>query len=226
MAVAARAMSQATGRPHPIALSTNFLAPGRPGPVTITCRITKEGRRFTIVEAAVVAEGKTIISVSGTFGEYTTGVATRVEAAPPELPDPADCLTMVPGDPFPPPLVNKIELRLPPDSPMFTGAGVVGPPTLTGWFRLRDGEANSPWSAVMATDSFPPVGFVADLPMTWLPTIQMTVHLRRSPADGWLASKSFSRFITGGMMEQDSEIWDSTGELVAHARQLMLLPAS
>jgi Thioesterase-like superfamily len=54
-------------------------------------------------------------------------------------------------------------------------------------------------------------------------TIQLTVHLRAHPAPGWLACRATTRFVSGGYHEEDFEVWDSTGTLVAQSRQLALI---
>ena len=41
---------------------------------------------------------------------------------------------------------------------------------------------------------------------------------------GWLACRVATRFVIGGYHEEDFEIWDSTGALVAQSRQLARLP--
>jgi acyl-CoA thioesterase len=51
-------------------------------------------------------------------------------------------------------------------------------------------------------------------------TVQLTVHLRGRPAPGWLACRAITRFVSGGYHEEDFEIWDSAGTLVAQSRQL------
>jgi acyl-CoA thioesterase len=54
-------------------------------------------------------------------------------------------------------------------------------------------------------------------------TIELTVHVRARPAPGWLACRSYTRFVTGGYHEEDFEVWDSAGTLVAQSRQLALI---
>jgi acyl-CoA thioesterase len=65
---------------------------------------------------------------------------------------------------------------------------------------------------------------VLELGETGSATIELTVHLRAHPAPGWLACRVATRFVIGGYHEEDFEIWDSTGALVAQSRQLALLP--
>ncbi len=49
------------------------------------------------------------------------------------------------------------------------------------------------------------------------------MHVRARPAPGWLACRSYTRFVTGGYHEEDFEVWDSAGVLVAQSRQLALV---
>ena len=43
-------------------------------------------------------------------------------------------------------------------------------------------------------------------------------------AAGWLKVQHHTRNLAGGMFEEDCEVWDSTGRLVAQSRQLALAP--
>jgi len=53
-------------------------------------------------------------------------------------------------------------------------------------------------------------------------TIELTVHLRARPAPGWVAFRTSTRFLSAGYFEEDAELWDSAGVLVAQSRQLAL----
>ncbi len=99
LAVAARALAAATGRPDPVTVTAHYLSPGRPGSVRIAAEVLKEGRRF-----------------------------------------------------------------------------------------------------------------------------ELTAHVRASPAPGWLRCRFSTRFVTAGFLEEDGEVWDSTGRLVGQSRQLALVP--
>ncbi len=56
-------------------------------------------------------------------------------------------------------------------------------------------------------------------------TLQLTTHIRDRPAPGWLAARVSTRHPAGGLHEEDMELWDSTGRLVAQSRQLAVLHA-
>lgn len=77
---------------------------------------------------------------------------------------------------------------------------------------------------LVAVDAFPPTIFFAGLPVAWVPTLELTAHIRARPAPGWLRGAFSTRFVTGGFLEEDGEVWDSEGRLVAQSRQLALLP--
>ena len=55
-------------------------------------------------------------------------------------------------------------------------------------------------------------------------TMELTVHVRARPRPGWLACRTQTRHVIGGYHEEDFEIWDSAGQLVAQSRQFALLP--
>jgi hypothetical protein len=57
-----------------------------------------------------------------------------------------------------------------------------------------------------------------------VPTIELTVHIRGVPAPGPLRCAFRSRFVGGGLVDEEGEIWDTTGTLVAQSRQLALTP--
>ena len=95
---------------------------------------------------------------------------------------------------------------------------------MSGWFRLADAEPIDVLGLLVAVDAFPPTIFRSGLPVAWTPTLELTAHIRARPEAGWLRCAFATRFITGGFLEEDGEVWDETGRLVAQSRQLALLP--
>ena len=130
----------------------------------------------------------------------------------------------MPREPFPPPFMSHVDLRLHPDDAGFSSGAPSGEPRVRGWFRLPDDEPMDTVALVLATDAFPPTAFNARLPVAWTPTVELTTHVRACPAPGWLRCSFTTRFVTGGFLEEDGEVWDETGRLVAQSRQLALIP--
>jgi acyl-CoA thioesterase len=225
LAIAARALGAALGRPDPVTVTGHYFYPGKAGDVTIETQVLKEGRRFGSGRADLVAQGRTLLSCIGTFGDLTEASGPEiVDQGPPQMPDPGDCLPVVATDTFPPPFMGKIELRLHPDDGQFLLGKRSGHALMRGWFRLRHDEPTDTIALLCAADAFPPTAFNADFPVAWTPTIELTVHVRARPEPGWLRCKFATHFVTGGFLEEDGEIWDSTGHLVAQSRQLALIP--
>jgi len=147
--------------------------------------------------------------------------ALHVDGAPPDLPSPDECPRTLTDTS--PPFLARIDLRIHPDDLGWTRGEPTGVPHLRGWFRLLDDEPLDPVGLICAADAFPPTVFNAALPVGWTPTVELTVHLRARPVPGWLASVVRTRFVTGGFLEVDGEVWDTAGNLVAQSRQLALV---
>jgi acyl-CoA thioesterase len=224
LTIGARALLDATGRADPVSVTGHYLSPGRPGPIDISTRVLKQGRRFSDGFALMEAAGKPLLSVLGTFGELVDRPEEfLVDGSPPELPPPDACVPMDPSHGSPP-FMGKVELRLHPDDAGFATGVKSGVPRVTGWFRLPDREPVDTLALLCAADAFPPTIFNADIPLAWTPTVEFTVHVRARPEPGWLRCRFTTRFITGGFIEVDGEIWDARSRLVAQSRQLALVP--
>jgi hypothetical protein len=122
-------------------------------------------------------------------------------------------------------LMDRFDMRFHPDQVGWAVGAPSGRGELSAWFRMIDGREPDPVQLLMVVDALPPVTF--DLgQLGWAPTLELTVHVRARPAPGWLKVRHATRNIAGGMFEEDCEVWDSAGRLVAQSRQLALLPRS
>lgn len=230
LAIVARALVAATGRPDPISITGHFLDPASPGPVTVDVTELRSGGRYSTARA-LLAGDRAVLAAIGTCGDLGATRTRRwaevhiTDASPPELPEPDDCTPVREDDPAVPPLMrDKVELRLHPEDAGFAEGRPSGMPRMRGWFRLPHGEPVDTVALVCALDAFPPTVFNASLPVGWAPTLELTAHLRARPGPGWLACAFSTRFVTGGLLEVDGEIWDGS-MLVAQSRQLALVPA-
>lgn len=228
MATTSRAMAgEAAGR-QLISATGIFLNPAGPGPATIAVTPLKSGRTFTMLRADVHQEGRPLVQVNAVFAEPDRKMPDNelIATGPPEMPPPEESVLVEPAAdaPLPPPFAGKVDLRAhPEDAKLLTGEKT-GEALVRGWFRLRDGEAMDAHAVVIAADSLPPAIFNSTFPTGWTPTIELTVQVREPRPTGWLACSFRTRFVTGGMLEEDGEIWDQEGRLVALSRQLALVP--
>ena len=203
----------------------HYLAPGQPGPARSVTEVVKQGRTLTTVTASLEAGGRRLVQALGAFGDLSTSSGPElVEAAPPDLPPPEECVAVVATDTFPPPFMGGSTSGCTPRTRGFSDGTPSGKPRVRGWFRLRDGEPIDTVALVLAVDAFPPTVFNARLPVAWTPTVELTAHVRARPSPGWLRCAFTTRFVTGGFLEEDGVLWDDTGTLVAQSRQLALIP--
>jgi acyl-CoA thioesterase len=225
LAMATRALARATGRPDPVTVTAHYLSPGQPGSVRIVTQVIKEGRRFATGTATMYSGTRPLLAVLGTLGDLSQAEGPElIEGAPPELPSPEQCVRVQPADIFPPPFMGRVDLRLHPDDAAFAVGRQSGRPLMRGWFRLPDAEPVDSLALLCAVDAFPPTVFNARLPVAWTPTVELTAHVRARPAPGWLRCRFATRFVSAGFLEEDGEVWDSTGRLVGQSRQLALVP--
>ena len=213
--------------PDPLVISTYYLGPSKEGSVDITTRVLREGRSTGSYGIELSQNGSPTISAMATMGNLGAlpdDVATT--AAPPQLPSPEECVSVAEAsEDFKKaaPLIERFDMRLDPATAGFAVGKPSGRGELQGWIRLADGTDPDPLALLTFLDAFPPVMF--DLGrFNWAPTMELTAHLRAQPAPGWISANLYTRNIAGGMFEEDCELWDSAGRLVAQSRQLARQP--
>ncbi|GGQ77281.1 thioesterase family protein [Kitasatospora griseola] len=223
----ALALEAGPGHPHPLTVSGTYISPSRPGPATVRTEIMRRGRTLATGSAILSQDGEERLRVTAAFTDLAAldgEVATT--AVPPVLPAPEQCIGI---EHAPKELISqaallqRMDLRLDPA----TVGWALGQPSkegrIQGWFKLADGRPADPLSLLLTADALPPVTFDLGRP-GWAPTIELTVHLRALPADGWLRVSHATRNVAGGYFEEDCEIWDEDGRLVAQSRQLAKTP--
>jgi hypothetical protein len=219
------------GQPDPVTVSAYYLSPTVPGPAVVRVRRVRVGRQRSTVAASLVqhqdgveVERITVLAVFGSLERMSPEV--QRELPPPDLPPVEDCVEAR----FAPeevrriaPLLDRFGTRL---DPAYAG-WAVGEPSrngiIQGWFRLADDRPLDPVALLLVVDALPPVTFDLGLP-GWAPTLELTAHVRADPAPGWAIVRHATRNVSGGQFEEDCEVWDSRGRLVAQSRQLALLP--
>jgi len=231
LAVIGRALRAAVpAKPDPVALSAHYVSASTPGPATVAVDVRREGGSVATAAVELVQEGTTRITALATCGDLARFAArapdVRTRATEPTMPPPEECISSADSPPEVKafvPMLDRLDLRLDPAHAAW-GAGQPGMTgVIAGWFRFPDGRAPDALSLLTVCDVLPPVTFDLGMP-GWAPTLELTVHVRAHPAPGWLKVRHETRNLAGGMFEEDCEIWDSAGRLVAQSRQLALVP--
>ena len=94
-----------------------------------------------------------------------------------------------------------------------------GVPEMRGYVRLREHRDPDALLLALAVDALPPVVF--GLGATgWAPTVELTWHMRGVPVPGPLQVAARCRHVSGGWFDEEAEVWDAAGRLVAQSRQL------
>lgn len=116
-------------------------------------------------------------------------------------------------------IADRLMLKLDPSTLGWALGQPSGKGEMRAWFGLADGRDHDPLSLLLAVDALPPTAFELGL-KGWVPTVELTVHVRCRPAPGPLRVSITTRNLAGGFLEEDAEVWDSAGRLVAQSRQL------
>jgi acyl-coenzyme A thioesterase PaaI-like protein len=221
MAIGLRALGLSMPFPDPIVVSGMFLRPGTAGPVTVRTSLLRSGRTTAFGEASLARQGRELVRVMAAFADLGAAADGPVflGGGPPDLPPPSDCVGLPTVAFGPATIAERIEFR-PAELPGWVRGEPGGRPSLDFWIRFADGRDADLLALPLLVDSTAPSVMELGALST---TIELTVHLRARPAPGWLACRASTRFVTGGYHEEDFEVWDSAGTLVAQSRQLALV---
>jgi acyl-CoA thioesterase len=226
LALAARALQLRTPH-HPDALSVtvHYLRPGLPGlPCRIDTQLLRSGRTLSTLRATLVQQGHPrleLLAAMGDLGAADAAAPPRLALPVPDMPPPEACLPRsAPAQGVGLPILQRLDVRLHPDE---ARPGAAGRAHLRGWIRFTDGREPDGLACLLMADASPPAVFGLLGQVGWVPTIELTVHLRRRPAPGWLLGEFGSRDLSDGRIVEDGALWDAAGRLVLQSRQLALV---
>lgn len=118
------------------------------------------------------------------------------------------------------PILERLDIRL---HPHHARAEAGGHAQVSGWIRFRDGRAPDTLACLLSADAFPPAVFGLLGMVGWVPTVELTVHVRQRPAPGWMLGHFWTHDLCDGRVIEDGALWDATGRLVVPSRQLALV---
>lgn len=230
LATLGRALADALPHPDPFTISAYYLTASQAGPATIRTETVRTGRTLSTGQASLHqqdAEGNEVerIRVLASYGDLDAlPDDVRTTATPPEFPPVEHCFgpqdaperRPVEGSSA---ITDRLWLKIDPATLGWALGAPTGKGEMRSWFGLADGRDADPLSLLLAVDALPPTAFELGL-KGWVPTVELTVHIRCRPAPGPLRVAITTRNLAGGFLEEDAEVWDSADRLVAQSRQL------
>jgi hypothetical protein len=246
LATILRAVLSESPHPHPVATSAHFLRVPRLAPAQVQVSWLKRGGTAATARAALVQDGEVILDTTVTTGTVPGAGADRNGAdrnsadgngvsgngtggldwtgPPPGFPAIADCVGLgqwhgTVGQDGVAGYAAQVEVLLDPATTGWHRAEPSGLPEMRGYFTLREERDPDALLLALAVDGLPPVVF--GLGATgWAPTVELTWHMRAVPVPGPLAVATRSRHVSGGWFDEEAEVWDAAGRLVAQSRQM------
>jgi hypothetical protein len=228
LAVLGRALADALPHPDPFTISAHYLTASQPGPAVVRTDVVRTGRTLSTGQASLFQyddRGNEIerIRVLASYGDLgTLPDDVRTTAKPPVIPPMNQCFGPEDG---PAPvdgssaIADRLMLKLDPATLGWALGQPSGKGEMRAWFGLADGRDMDPLSLLLAVDALPPTAFEMGV-KGWVPTVELTVHVRCRPAPGPVRVSITTRNLAGGFLEEDAEVWDSEDRLVAQSRQL------
>lgn len=223
LVVCLQALRRSMPFPDPFAISAFFLRPTAAGPALVTTEIARVGRRVATGEARLSQNGVETVRAVATFTDLAAATGrTLVIGAPPAPSPPPGAVDPLGGASVPGiTIADRFEYRMA-EMPGWAKGQPSGAPSFLFWMRFKEPRDADVFALPLLVDAaFPAVMEIGELGSS---TLEMTVHVRGRPAPGWLACRVATRYVVDGYHEEDFEIWDSAGRIVAQSRQLALLP--
>jgi len=226
LALAVAAMREASGRPDPITVSAHYLAPGLAGPITVAAEAVKLGRQLATMTGSIRNPERELLRVIGSFGDVAamSGGFRHTSGGPPELPPIEQCISRQSDGIVHVGLADHLRAAIHPHDAVFESGTKSGSASIAGWMSFVDGRPFDTLSLMLVVDAFPPPVFNIEMPAGWVPTVELTVHVRGIPARGPMRCRFHTEFVQNGFLQEDGEVWDSSDTLVAQSRQLALIP--
>jgi hypothetical protein len=217
LAIAGRVLSQALDHPDPLTLHILYTAPTQLGPIDCMVDPLRVGGSTSHAALTMRQEGEVKAHVTASYTNIAQLRGESWQASPrPVIAPFEDCVPI--GE-------HGIELRQRVNQMYVSGGEVFrrgepdGSGCFNGWLGFVDGRDPDLLSLLLFADAMAPPVFTLYGALQWVPTLELSVSVRAHPAAGPLQVRFRSRYMTNGVVEEDGELWDSSGQLVALSRQ-------
>ncbi|MGH8774789.1 MAG: thioesterase family protein [Jiangellaceae bacterium] len=222
LALLLRAVAAESPHPHAIATTAHFLDPPSAGPARVRVQTLRSGKTTAVLRARLIQGDRPLVELTATTAALNRGSPVEWSGPPPEPVAPVDeCVPAIVDlpDGTHVGLLEKVDLRLDPQTLGWFSGRPAGSLAMRGHLRLRDGAQPDPLVLALAVDALPPTVFGLGR-LGWAPTVEITLLTRGLPAPGWLTVHLRGRLVRDAWFDEDAEVYDAEGQLVAQSRQL------
>ncbi|NHA69409.1 thioesterase family protein [Phycicoccus flavus] len=223
LALMGRAVLTATGAPDLFTITTHYLRKARFEPIRFSVIRVGGSRRFTTVTATATQGDDVVLSTMASVGDRTgiEGPTWRREepwdAAGARLTPRAGTPEMEFGGFATPGVAARSGERIDLATTGFTR----GTPDGTGSIRaVVETLPADQLGALVACDVTPPAAWNALGASGWVPTVELTAHVRARSGEGPLTVEVGTRHVEAGFLDEDALVHDATGRLMVQSRQL------
>jgi hypothetical protein len=209
--------------PHPMAVSAHYVSSPVESDAVVEVERLRTGRRVASSRLRLSQDGSIRVEALLSSGRWDADAAPYWTSpdGPPALPPVEDCPRAPSSNPRGTTVghLDHVDLRPDPATVMWAVGQPAGHAEVRAWLRRDDGADASMLDLLVFADALPPVTFDLGL-FGWVPTLELTVIVRGVPAPGWMRAVQRARLLQDGWLDEECELWDSRGRLVAQARQL------
>ncbi len=220
-AIILRAVLAESPLPDPVTMTVHYLARPLEGPCEVTVTTLRVGRGHANFRAELVQEGEVRCASLVTVGRLRDAGPFDFQPPAPVVPEPGESIAVRRiGEA--PTLWERLETRAAKGDDLFFLRTKAGEAMTGGWTRLADGRGTDALTVALFLDCWPPAVFNRTMQMDPIgaPTIEYTVHWRNKPSSDWCYGRFETRTLAGGYVDENGELWDTSGVLVAESRQL------
>ena len=216
--------------PHPSAINSNiyYLDRTEPEPAELHIEILRTSRGSSMGQVKLIQNNKITCLYSSLCSDfqYMKG-HSGLETPMPEI------INSVEQDDFKvmnyenfklgstPSFIQQLNMSVHPDHAWWDReiSTDVAEARCSAYLELQGGVADTFVLSYLA-DILPPVVQNKYGPLGWVPTLTLTCNIRQLPKTNLLFIDGIAKDISNGYFEQDCNIWDMSGNLVATSRQL------
>ncbi len=219
MAMIANAMMQHSEKQSTPILTANFISRSAPGETAIQVEPMIQSARFDRLEGRLFQNGKEKVRMFGTFAGNKEGcLSERVEKLPPAIAPIEDCIRIPKMPNYS--IFHNLDTRLDPSCAGWMQDGDLSETSeIKGWIQFEEKRSLDLFSIVLIADAFPPAVLPSHGMVAWVPTLEFSINIRNIPETTRVKCNFKTHFINCGLLEEDGEIWDESGQIIAVSRQ-------